>query len=436
MSAPALARREAPAYALAPQGLPRLLAAVPAHGAMSLERHHAVHGPAPFARGRRAGHVDLSEELQRSGLRGRGGAAFPTAAKLRAVRSARGRPVVLVNAAESEPASAKDRLLTAALPHLVLDGAWLAAQALGARELVVGVCETARASGDALAVAIAERAHLRGAPRTQLLNVPHRYVASQETALASFAAGGPALPTFAPPRPSERGVRGRPTLVLNAETSAHVALIARHGGHWFRELGTAAQPGSALVTLSGAVARPGVYEIEPGSSLASLLHAAGGTTAQVRALLAGGYGGAWIGAEQLDGLALSHEGLSAHGASLGAGVLALLSADACPVAEVARLARWLAAEGAGQCGPCTHGLDAIAAELCALAAGGAGAGAPARLERLAALVRGRGACAHPDGAARMTASALGVFAVELADHARHGPCERCLRTPELALERP
>ncbi len=233
--------------------------------------------------------------------------------------------------------------------------------------------------------------------------------------------------------PFEQGVRRRPTLVSNAETLAHIALIARHGAPWFRQLGTPSQPGSALVTLSGPVANPGVYEIEHGASLASLIEAAGGATAGLRGALIGGYAGAWIGGELLRGVALSNEHLASHGASIGAGVVLLLSEDACPVAETARLARWLAGQSARQCGPCRHGLDAMAMSIEALAAGGADARGTQRIERLASLVQGRGACRHPDGTVNVLLSALEAFNAQFTDHARHGACELCDRAPELPL---
>jgi NADH:ubiquinone oxidoreductase subunit F (NADH-binding) len=416
--------------------LPRLLAGIPPDGAMSLDEHFAVHGQAPVPgrhRGRRS-ESPLIEQIERAGLRGHGGAGFPTATKLRAVAASRKRAIVVVNAAEGEPASLKDRTLMQTLPHLVLDGAQLAAQAVGADELVVCVCETAQASVEASAHAISER---RGMPldsaRMHLTAVPGNYVAGQEAALVNHLNGGPAIPTFTPPMVFEQGVRRRPTLVANAETLAHVALIARHGPEWFRRLGTPSQPGSALVTLSGALAHAGVYEIEHGASLHSLIDAAGGMLATPRALLVGGYGGSWIGGEFLHGVALSDEHLAPHGASLGAGVVLLLSHDACPVAETARVARWLAAQSSGQCGPCVHGLDAIATSLAEIAGGLAQGNATQRIARLAALVRRRGACGHPDGAARFVTSALDAFAPEFADHARHGPCEGCARPGELPL---
>jgi NADH:ubiquinone oxidoreductase subunit F (NADH-binding) len=422
-----------------PRGLPRLLSGIPERGAMSLREHLALHGEPPLARSRRErrGAPALIDQVEQAGLLGRGGAAFPTAVKLRAVARARGRAIVVVNGAEGEPASLKDRTLLTALPHLVLDGGLLTAQALGAEEIIVCVPEHAQDSLVSVEQALSERRQLAGgSPRIVLATVPDCYVAGQESALVNHLSGGPAIPTFTPPLPVERGVRRRPTLVNNSETLAHIALIARHGPRWFRQLGTTAQPGSTLVTLSGPIAYPGVYEIEHGASLLSLIDAAGGTTTAVCAGLFGGYAGAWISGEQLGSVALSDEQLAPHGASLGAGVVLLLSADACPVAETARVARWLAEQSAGQCGPCVHGLRAIAGAIDELAAGSASAGAEQRVARWSSLANGRGACRHPDGAVRFITSASSVFAREFADHARHGPCDACSRAPELPLPAP
>jgi NADH:ubiquinone oxidoreductase subunit F (NADH-binding) len=183
------------------------------------------------------------------------------------------------------------------------------------------------------------------------------------------------------------------------------------------------------------VARPGVYEIEYGASLSSLIDAAGGSTARARGLLVGGYGGSWIGGELLGGIRLSDEHLACHNAGFGAGVVLLLSEDACPVAETARTARWLADQSSRQCGPCEHGLDAIATTVAQIAGGADQAYAGERISQLGALVRGRGACRHPDGAANFVLSAIEAFAPEFSDHARRGPCEACTRTPELPLPR-
>ncbi len=417
--------------------LPRLLLGAAGSGALSLHEHEAVHGEMPaVSGGSRRGHAALIDEVELAGLRGRGGAGFPTAVKLRTVVGARGRPVVVVNAAEGEPGSLKDRTLLESAPHLVLDGAVAAAQAVGAHEVIVCVCERTPNVQRCVAQAIGERgSRTDGRVSWRTTEVPAHYVASQESALVSFLNGGEAKPTFTPLRPAERGVGGRPTLVSNAETYGHLALIARHGPEWFRTVGTQSEPGSVLITLSGPVQHPGVYEAEHGSPLSSLMDAAGGSTEDVRAVLIGGYAGAWVDARHLHALALCGEGLAPYGTRLGAGMVTLLPASACGLAETARVTRWMADESAGQCGPCVHGLDALATTLEQTLTGYAKSDHAARLAYLSSVVARRGACSHPDGAARLVASALEVFAGELADHARHGPCAACSRAGSLPVNR-
>jgi len=422
------------------QALPRLLAGIPAHGAMGLSAHISQHGPLPGTGDRparrlgRRGESALIGRIERAGLRGRGGAAFPTATKLRAVAGAGRRAIVVINAAEGEPASLKDRTLSQMLPHLMLDGGQLAAEAVRASEVIVCVCESADASISRVASAIEERERVgQGGLRMRVVAVPDHYVAGEESALINHLNGGPAVPTFKGPMPFEQGVKRQPTLLSNAETFAHIALIARHGSHWFRELGTPSHTGSTLLTLSGPVAYPGVYEIEPGASLSSLIDAAGGATAGIRAALLGGYAGAWIGGEELDGLALADEHLSRYGASLGAGIVLLLSESACPVAETARVGRWLAEQSTRQCGPCVNGLGALAASVEELAAGTAADDVTKRVRRLASLVQRRGACGHPDGAVRFMLSALDTFSAEFTDHAQYGQCDQCMLPAELPL---
>jgi NADH:ubiquinone oxidoreductase subunit F (NADH-binding) len=414
---------------VAPSGLPRLLAGLRTEGAVPLDRHLAELGAIP--RG------DLIAAVEASGLRGRGGASFPTGTKLRAVAAQRRRPVVVVNAAEAEPVSGKDRVLLGYVPHLVLDGAAAAAAAIGARDAIVAVNERATSELDAVARAIEERAarRLDGRVSFRVATVPARFVVVEETALVSAVDGGRGNPTLKPPLPFERGVRGAPTLVQNAETLAHLALIARFGPEWFRAVGTLAEPGSCLVTVSGAIQRPGVYEVALGTPLTTLVANAGGLTEAPQAFLVGGYFGTWVTAAAARSLALSAEGLRPAGASLGAGAIVVLPESACGVAETARVARYLAGESAGQCGPCVFGLDAIAGALEQLARGERIDVRP-RLARWLEQVKGRGACRHPDGAARLVGSALAVFAPEIARHAGSGGCartgRRVLPVPDIA----
>jgi NADH:ubiquinone oxidoreductase subunit F (NADH-binding) len=291
----------------------------------------------------------------------------------------------------------------------VLDGAAATAAALGARDIVVAVGRSARAEHDVVARALATRCD---GVRWRLAAVPDGFVAGEETALLSTLGGRPAKPTLKPPYPSERGLGGAPTLVQNAETLAHIALIARFGARWFRSLGTESEPGTALVTLTGTVSRPGVYEIELGTTVSELIAQAGGPTEPLDAYLVGGYFGGWT----RDG----DRPLRAD-RGLGAGVVVAFPRAACGVHESARVARYLAGESAGQCGPCVHGLAALAGGLEEIARGQT-SDRRDRLARWAAQVTARGACSHPDGAARFVSSALNVFEEAFSLHLRGGRC--------------
>jgi len=394
----------------APNGTARLLAGVrPDNRPVTFAEHLAAYGHLETM-----GH-GLIDVIEASGLRGRGGGGFPTGQKLAAVASVRGRPVVVVNATEGEPASSKDRALLRTSPHLVLDGAAAVAAAIGAHDVIVAVGRRAKAEAAIVTAALRER---RDPVAWQVAGVVDGFVTGEETAVLNALDGRPAKPTVKPPYPYERGLGGAPTLVQNAETLAHVGLIARFGAQWFRSCGTEAEPGTALVTVSGAVGRPGVYEIELGTRLSALLTEAGGASEQLSAVLVGGFFGGWTRDAE-------HELTSAAG--LGAGVIVAFPRAACGLREGARVARYLADESAGQCGPCVHGLNALASGLEAVAQG-RGPDDRVRLARWAQEVAGRGACHHPDGAARFVQSTLTTFKDEVLLHLQSGRCSGSNRT--------
>jgi len=407
----------------APAGLPRLLPQVPGVPE-DLRAHVARHGRPPY----RGGRGQLIQSVEAAGLTGRGGAAFPTHRKLAIVAAARGRTVIVANAAESEPASRKDALLLRVAPHLVLDGIQLTAEAIGASEAHLYLHP---GTGHAIRQALAER-HAAGVDwlAVTVTEAPPRFLAGQESALVNRLGGGPALPTFVPPRVTERGLGGAPTLVQNVETLAHIALIARYGPRWFRELGTAREPGTMLTTVHQPDGQTQVIEAEIGAPLRTLVSGSAGPGA--RAVLIGGFHGTWLPVAVAATLTLDNQALDRHGAALGAGVIAALPADRCGLAEAARVTRYLAAESAGQCGPCLNGLPAIAGALAELAAPGPRRGTRQNAERWAGLVTGRGACGHPDGTVRFVRSALTVFAEEISRHER-GLCAATSRKPFLPL---
>jgi NADH:ubiquinone oxidoreductase subunit F (NADH-binding) len=261
---------------------------------------------------------------------------------------------------------------------------------------------------------------------------PPRYVAGESSALVQWLNNGPAKPTAAPPAPRQRGVAGRPTLVQNVETLAHLAQIAHFGSEWFREAGTPAEPGTALLTVSGAVSRPAVIETALGTPIEHILASAGGLVGEPQALLIGGFFGTWVSTAAARYAPFSRAGLAPLGAQPGSGVVIALPQGACGLAETARIVAWYAAESAGQCGPCLYGLADLAAGAASLAQPHGSPAAPAaQLRHWADQIDGRGACHHPDGAVNLLRSALWVFADDLARHEQGRPCLGASAPPAL-----
>ena len=380
-------------------------------GGTTLDENLARYGPLPPVATRANEVVRL---IEASGLTGRGGAGFPSATKLRSVSRGR-RAVVVANGTEGEPASAKDKILMIRNPHLVLDGLEAAIELVGAGESYIAVASDSHAAIAALEAAAAER---YGRAPAEIVRVPDRFVTGEESALVHWLNVGQATPTGR--RPFERGVRGRPTLVQNVETLAHLALIVRYGAAWFRAAGTANEPGTALATVLGAVRTPGVIELEVGTTFREAFDRCGGLSERIQAILVGGYFGSWI-APDLD-VALSDEALRPRGASLGARTIVAFPHAVCGLAETARVARYMAGESAGQCGPCVFGLAALADAFESIAdCRGSVDDALDRVPRLHAQIARRGACAHPDGTLGLVMSALEVFSSEVEAH-RSGRC--------------
>lgn len=388
----------------------------------SLSEHQRTFGAMPPVARRSGGEPgSLVDEVERSGLRGRGGGWFPTHRKLRAVvesSQSRGRlsrtrqPIVIGNGMEGEPASGKDVVLLTSSPHLVLDGLEAAAQTIGATEAFLAVHRGSPAI-PVLERAIAERP---GSELPITLDTPPaRYVASEESALAHWIGDGIAWPVY-PERPFQKGAGGRPTLVQNVETLAHLGLIARHGGDWFASVGAARAPGTTLVTIGGAVRLPGVVEAATGTTVQQLLDRAGGTTEPIRGFLTGGYGGGWVTGADFATTPWDPDAMREAGAVIGASILWAVGEQTCPIDELDRVVRWMAGESAGQCGPCVFGLPALSEDVHSLARRTFDPDRDTRMRRRLGLVAGRGGCKHPDGVARLIGSGLDAFADEVAAH--------------------
>ncbi|MFI5669869.1 NADH-ubiquinone oxidoreductase-F iron-sulfur binding region domain-containing protein [Streptomyces sp. NPDC051704] len=365
---------------------------------------------------------ELLHHLDASGLRGRGGAGFPAAVKLRAVRDGGvrdggvrdggvqegtvreggGVPVVVANGEEGEPGSVKDRWLLRARPHLVLDGLAHAAAMTGAARGYVYLSDPE--AGARVRRALAE--HPPPLP-IEVVETDRTYVAGEESAVVRRIDGGPALPTAKPPRPFERGVGGVPTLVSNVETLARIALIAARPGLRLRIAR------STLVTLSGGSGTPLLTEIPYGVPLRTLA-AAHGTPDAAGALMGGLFGGL-VGARGLD-LPLDPGALAAAGTALGCGAIRFLSAGSCPVTAATEAVGHLAAESARQCGVCVTGTAAVHDALRALATGSAGPQTLENLTRWSGALPGRGACGLLDAAAGTAGSLLRAFPERIPSH--------------------
>ncbi|MFF3595900.1 NADH-ubiquinone oxidoreductase-F iron-sulfur binding region domain-containing protein [Kitasatospora indigofera] len=361
--------------------------------------------------------ADLAENVN---LRGRGGAGFPFARKVRAVVKAaarrKGRPVVVVNGTEGEPSCLKDAALLLRTPHLVLDGALLAAAALDAEQVVLGV--TRADVEQSLRRALAERRSTR--PAVTVTRLPERFVSGESSALARGITSGIALPRGGGVRTSDSGVGGMPTLLSNAETYAQLAVAARLGALPYREVGLPSEPGTVLLTLAGSQ----VVETPTGVPLAELLAMFGLEIGQ--GVLAGGYHGTWLTPAAAARAVVSRESFRSLGGALGAGAVLPLPDTTCPLGEALRVARWMADETAGQCGPCYLGLPALVKALEEVVRGGGRAALDAVETRMRA-VTGRGACSHPDAASRFVASALEVFDEDLQLHSYQYGCGRSVQ---------
>lgn len=396
-------------------GLPRLLAGLESVDRLDRVGHLTVHGSLPPYRTNEL--VDLAENID---LRGRGGAGFPFHRKLRAViQSAErrdGRTAVVVNGTEGEPACRKDAAMLQRSPHLVLDGATLAAEALDAEEIVIGVTkpEVEKSVQDA----IDERPP--GDRAISVVRLPERFVTGEGTALTRGLNGGPALPPGRKVRTSDVGLSGLPTLLSNTETFAQLAIAARLDALNFRATGLATEPGTVMLTISGSL----VVETPTGVPLSYILQMCGSNPGQ--GVLVGGYHGKFLDANAATQALISRESLESYGARLGAGAVLPIPEDTCPLGEVLRVARWMAAESASQCGPCYLGLPALANALSETLDGGGRAALEAVRQHTSA-VKGRGACSHPDGTANMVISALSTFTDDLAEHVLGNGCGRPVR---------
>jgi NADH:ubiquinone oxidoreductase subunit F (NADH-binding) len=393
---------------------PRLLAGV-LDGPALVNHRRRWAAPDPLAA------EDLIALTNAARILGRGGAGFPFGRKLATAHAAGRRRTVVVNAAEGEPGSAKDAALLVTAPHLVLDGAELVAEALECEVVRIVVPSERPSVTQALREALEERPD--DPVRYELTETGGSFVSGQARAVIELTEGRTNLPVTSWAPEAVSGIKGRPTLLSNAETYAHVAVAASLGAAEYTTAGLPDEPGTTLLTVAGDGPGGVVLEVPFGVELHRVLEYCGYATDGP--VLMGGYHGTWLPADEVGRRRISRADLTAAGSSLGAGVILPLDPASCPVTVTARIVEYLAGHSAGRCGPCKNGLPAMATSLDMLARG-SDRSTSTRVKELASIVSGRGACAHPDGTVRLVRSLYRAFPHEVAahEHARCGVVSR------------
>lgn len=344
-------------------------------------------------------------ELEQSGLRGRGGAGFPTARKLALTLERPETPrYVVMNGGEDEPGSRKDRVLMENVPHLVLEGVVLAAYAVQAEKAYLYVNHGYEAAARAMAAAMEEAREagywgedvMGSGFRLEIATVaaPSNYVAGEDTAALEVIEGKDPLPRRKPPFPVTAGLFGKPTLVNNVETLANIAPIVARGPEWYRSFGAGESPGTMIFSLGDEMERPGVYELPFGTPLRYLLEECGGGLKggrRIKAVLPGGPSSGFLPPERLD-VPLDHDSLRNAGSSIGCGVVKVLAEGDSVLDEVARIADFFARESCGQCPACRMETNMLAALLGKVRQG---QGSDALVEQMGKVLefnRGKGFC--------------------------------------------
>lgn len=313
------------------------------------------------------------EEIGAAGLRGRGGAGFPTAEKWRVAREAEAeRKVVIANLMAADPTSLGDRALAEGNPHLILEGLLIAAFAIGASEAIIAVRRDWQVGLERLrqAVSEAETARLAGylvlgtdvSVQVTVREGSGAYVAGEETALIHALQGDRGMPLIRPPYPASRGLLGAPTVVQNGETLAHVAWILANSPDAFASVGSARSKGTKLVTLFGRVAGAGVAEVPLGIPLIDLLGLAGGGTGVTKALFIGGPGAGAVAAAELD-TPYDYETLEGLGAHIGSGTVLVTDSRTCMVDTARYFVDFSSQESCGKAVPCRIGTKRLVEAL-------------------------------------------------------------------------
>lgn len=404
-------------------------------GPQSLDAYRGEGGYEALVKAVAGGPQSVLDVVIAAGLRGRGGAGFPTGQKWTfAAGEAEPEKYIVANGGEDEPGSLKDRVLMEGYPHKILEGVILASYAVGAHEAVLYVNSLYEQAIAGFEQAIAEATaagylgeHVSGsdfALKVRVHRASQEYVAGEDTAALEGIEGKKPMPRQKPPFPTAAGLFGKPTVVNNMETFAYVPAIVRNGADWFRSQGTADNPGTMLFTLPDNLKNPGVVELPVGVSLRSLIEEHGGGLAngkQVKAVLPGGPSSGFVPAASLD-VAMDRGPLGEIGSALGCAVLRVFDEDTCLVEVVDEIAKFFQHESCGQCPTCVMATNTLANITTHVQSG---EGQPAMLEqvpKLGLFAKGKGFCGLISMPFPPLTSAIKLFPDDFSHHLEHGTC--------------
>lgn len=375
------------------------------------------------------------QEVAASGLRGRGGAGFPTGKKWAFTAEAPETPhYVVLNGGEDEPGSKKDRVLMENLPHLVLEGVILTCYAVKASKAYLYINADYKAAIESMMDALAEAKQagycgerILGTDfslEIELAPAPHDYVAGEDTAALEVIENKKPWPRQKPPFPATAGLFGKPTAVNNVETLANVAPIVARGAKWYRAFGTTESPGTMVFSLGDEVQHPGVYELPFGTPLRHLIEECGGGLRdgkKIKAVLPGGPSSALLSGDQVE-VALDHDSVRAAGSSIGCGVIRIITQGSCIVEEMLRIAEFFAAESCGQCPACRMETNMLATLLKKVQQGQGAAPLLEQFGKVIAFNKGKGFCNLINMPGPPIESALRLFSSDFEFHLANGRC--------------
>lgn len=388
------------------------------------DAYRGVGGYDGLTRALRNSRQNAISEIEAAGLRGKGGASFPTGRKWTMVSASPvAERVVVANGGEHEPGSRKDTVLLEIAPHRVIEGILLAAFAVGAGRAKLVIAEDREQAIASVEKAISEvrRAGLLGedilgsgvSVDLDVVRIPATYPAGEETAVVRFLEEKVAKPKDKPPYPAEAGIHGKPTLINNVETLATAAAIWSRGASWYTHLGVPGSPGNGLFTLGAAVNRPGVYEIPFGITFRDLIEVCGTGTVDGRkviAFLPGGPSLPYLSGEYLD-LPVDHESVRNAGSGIGCGSIHLVLEGDSLLTDAMDVAQFFASERCGQCPACGLATNAYVSALQTFAKGGSADTAAAQIRKVADFLQGKVKCALPRMAAAPALSAIKIASV-------------------------